>query len=86
MFIVFISFIFAGDPEFVQPALFPTYLANHAGQDVPIYAIGPMSHLFHSTHEQSYIAHVIRYAACMGDYKDNCSRFPERKDKLRKQL
>ena len=31
------------DPDFIQPALIPTPYANHGGQDVPVYAIGPMS-------------------------------------------
>ena len=38
-----------------------------------IYATGPMSHLFHSVHEQNYIAHVVRYAACLDEYSD-CGR------------
>ena len=35
---------------------------------------GPMSHLFHAVHEQSYIAHVMMYAACVGDYRQACDR------------
>lgn len=31
---------------------------------------GPMSHLFHGLHEQSYVAHVVAYAAKMGRYKN----------------
>lgn len=27
-----------------------------------------MSHLFHSSHEQNYVAHVISYAARIGPY------------------
>lgn len=27
-----------------------------------------MSHLFHGVHEQSYVAHVVGHAACMGPY------------------
>jgi hypothetical protein len=38
---------------------------------VAIYARGPMSHLFHGVHEQTYIAHVMGYASCVGDYKRN---------------
>ena len=30
--------------------------------------LGPYAHLFHSTHEQNYVAHVIGYAAKMGPY------------------
>ncbi|KPM09826.1 Alkaline phosphatase-like protein 3 [Sarcoptes scabiei] len=33
-----------------------------------LYAIGPMAHLFGGTVEQSYIAHVISFASCIGPY------------------
>lgn len=46
---------------------------THSGEDVAIYAHGPMSHLFHGVHEQSYIAHVIGYAACVGPNTEHCS-------------
>jgi len=35
-----------------------------------VFAIGPMAHLFGGTHEQSYIAHVMGYAACIGQFRD----------------
>lgn len=34
-----------------------------------MFAIGPMAHLFGGTHEQSYIAHVMSFAACVGNYQ-----------------
>lgn len=39
-----------------------------------VFLAGPMGHLFHRLHEQSYIAHVMGYAACMGPYQDDCGR------------
>lgn len=39
-------------------------------EDVAIFAKGPMSHLFHGVQEQSYIAHVLAYAACIEPYVD----------------
>ena len=48
-----------------QDTAVPTQIVTHDGTDVPIYATGPMSHLFHSTHEQHYIFHVMTYAACL---------------------
>ncbi|KAG9429352.1 alkaline phosphatase [Apis mellifera carnica] len=36
--------------------------AYHGGGDVAVYAIGPYAHLFHSVHEQSYVALVIAHA------------------------
>ncbi|XP_022104207.1 alkaline phosphatase-like isoform X3 [Acanthaster planci] len=55
--------------RFIQPALVPMRGETHAGEDVAIYANGPMSHLFHGVHEQNYMAHVVRYTACLGDKK-----------------
>ena len=46
--------------------------ATHGGEDVGIYATGPMSHLFHGVHEQNYIAHVMAYASCVGPNTQHC--------------
>ncbi len=54
---------YAEAADFVQPALVPIDYETHGGEDVTIYANGPMSHLFHGVHEQQYIAHVVRYAS-----------------------
>jgi alkaline phosphatase len=47
---------------------------THGGEDVPVYAQGPWSHLFIGTMEQHTIAHKMAYAACWGDYinRDGC--------------
>ncbi|GFR70748.1 alkaline phosphatase-like [Elysia marginata] len=58
--------------DFVQYAGVGMQWETHGGEDVGIYAQGPMAHLFHTTHEQSYIGHVIMYASCYGFYADNC--------------
>ncbi len=47
----------------------PTGYATHGAEDVGIYASGPMAHLFHGTHEEPYVAHVMKYAACLGENK-----------------
>ncbi|CAF4539101.1 unnamed protein product, partial [Rotaria magnacalcarata] len=51
---------------------------THGGEDVPVYAQGPWSHLFIGTMEQSTIAHKMAYAACWGDYinRDGCPSKP----------
>lgn len=36
-----------------------------------LFVSGPMAHLIHKVHEQSYIAHVISYAARIGRFRDN---------------
>ncbi|XP_037773670.1 alkaline phosphatase-like [Penaeus monodon] len=55
-------------------AAVPLSYETHGGEDVAAYAIGPMSHLLHRVHEQSYLAHVMGFASCIGPYKDNCER------------
>ncbi|XP_050524617.1 alkaline phosphatase-like [Daktulosphaira vitifoliae] len=42
----------------------------HGGNDVVIYAQGPMGYLFHSIHEQSYVAHAVAYATKIGPYQN----------------
>lgn len=42
---------------------------THSGSDVAIHAMGPFAHLFHRTHEQTYVAHVISYAARIGRFR-----------------
>lgn len=53
----------------------PPIAETHGGEDVGVWAAGPMSHLFHRTHEQHYVAHVMAYAACVGPSSgSNCER------------
>ena len=66
------SFFVLDNYKFAQPGLVPTKYETHGGEDVGIYAYGPMAHLFHSTHEQNYIAHVMAFASCVGDHKKYC--------------
>ena len=78
--LIFIEFVFfISLPEHKdckQPAGVPLGKQTHGGEDVAIYARGPMSHLFHGTHEQNYIAHVMMYASCVGGNKDHCQNTP----------
>ncbi|KAG7217535.1 hypothetical protein INR49_021462 [Caranx melampygus] len=59
------------DEEYMQQAAVPLDAETHGGEDVVIYAKGPMAHLFHGVKEQNYVAHVMAYAACLEPYK-NC--------------
>ena len=49
--------------DYVQQALWARSSETHAGEDVALWAIGPGAWLFQGTIEQSYIFHVIDYAA-----------------------
>ncbi|XP_052791686.1 alkaline phosphatase-like [Mya arenaria] len=62
------------DNNFAFPSGVPMPWESHGGEDVAIYAQGPMSHLFHGVQEQNYIAHVMAYSACIGPYKQPCKR------------
>ncbi|XP_054162141.1 alkaline phosphatase, tissue-nonspecific isozyme-like [Oppia nitens] len=44
--------------------------ANHGGEDVALYSVGPMAHMFHGSQEQSYVAHGMAFAACIGQFND----------------
>uniref|UniRef100_A0A146ZXB8 Alkaline phosphatase n=1 Tax=Fundulus heteroclitus TaxID=8078 RepID=A0A146ZXB8_FUNHE len=57
------------DEEYMQQAAVPLDAETHGGEDVAIYAKGPMAHLFHGVKEQNYVAHVMAYAACLEPYK-----------------
>ncbi|KAL4220999.1 hypothetical protein ACF0H5_019262 [Mactra antiquata] len=62
------------DKDFAFPAGVPMPWETHGGEDVAIYADGPMSHLFNGVQEQNYIAHVMAYAMCVGPYSYDCRR------------
>lgn len=53
---------------FRQQALVPLRKETHGGDDVAIYASGPMAHLINGVREQNYIAHVFLNAGCLGPY------------------
>ncbi|KAF5290837.1 hypothetical protein FQA39_LY14599 [Lamprigera yunnana] len=57
--------------DYSQQASILVNEAKHGGTDVLIYSKGPMAHLFHSVHEQTYVAYVISYAAKIGPFKEN---------------
>ncbi|XP_068020003.1 intestinal-type alkaline phosphatase-like isoform X1 [Melanerpes formicivorus] len=54
--------------SYKQHAAVPLDSETHGGEDVAILAKGPMAHLFHGVQEQTYIAHVMAYAACLEPY------------------
>ena len=65
----FINFL---DTDRVYPSTYPLDSESHGGEDVPIFASGPMSHIFTGVHEQTFIAHGMAYAACIGWDKSHC--------------
>jgi len=64
------------DKDFRYDAGIPRSSETHAGEDVAIYARGPMAHLVHGTHEQNYVAHLMMYASCVGPNQQLCETPP----------
>ncbi|XP_077343770.1 alkaline phosphatase-like [Lithobates pipiens] len=58
------------DGNYRQQTAVPLSSETHGGEDVAIMAKGPYAHLFHGIHEQSYIPHVMAFAACLEPYED----------------
>ncbi len=50
------------DPRYLPEAAVPLTAETHGGEDVPLYAGGAGSHLFHGVQEQSYVYYAIRTA------------------------
>lgn len=60
------------DNSYVYQSSAPMDSETHGGEDVGIYAIGPMAHLIQGVQEQHYIAHAAGYAACIGGNMQHC--------------
>ncbi|CAL8134236.1 unnamed protein product [Orchesella dallaii] len=60
------------DITYRQVPLVPKDSETHGGEDVMIFAKGPHSHLFTGVHQQSYIAHAMAYASCVGSGLTYC--------------
>ncbi|XP_033885251.2 intestinal-type alkaline phosphatase-like isoform X1 [Acipenser ruthenus] len=63
------------DVEYRQQAAVPLSSESHGGEDVAVFARGPMAHLFQGVKEQNYIAHVMAYAGCIEPYTE-CPKEP----------
>ncbi|XP_033884090.3 alkaline phosphatase-like [Acipenser ruthenus] len=60
--------------DYMQQSAVPLTQETHAGEDVPVFARGPWSHLFKGTNEDTFIAHAMAYAACLGPFATRCSQ------------
>uniref|UniRef100_A0A8C7I8F9 Alkaline phosphatase n=1 Tax=Oncorhynchus kisutch TaxID=8019 RepID=A0A8C7I8F9_ONCKI len=61
-----------GENNYKAQSAVPLSMETHGGEDVAVFAKGPMAHLLHGVHEQNYIPHVMAYAACIGQNRDHC--------------
>ncbi|XP_039653053.1 alkaline phosphatase, tissue-nonspecific isozyme isoform X2 [Perca fluviatilis] len=60
------------DNNYQAQAAVPLSMETHGGEDVAVFAKGPLAHLLHGVHEQNYIPHVMAYAACIGQNREHC--------------
>ncbi|XP_007443195.1 alkaline phosphatase, tissue-nonspecific isozyme [Python bivittatus] len=67
-----ISVVNFTDTNYQAQSAVPLRMETHGGEDVAVFAKGPMAHLLHGVHEQNYIPHVMAYAACIGENKEHC--------------
>ncbi|XP_066581902.1 alkaline phosphatase-like [Prorops nasuta] len=69
------SIIREAGKDSMQSAGVPRAWATHGGEDVAVFAIGPLATvLFSGSVDQSYIPHAIAYASCLGHHASRCSR------------
>ena len=62
------------EKNYQAQAAVPLSMETHGGEDVAVFAKGPMAHLLHGVHEQNYIPHVMAYASCIGQNRQHCLR------------
>jgi alkaline phosphatase len=67
---LYLSQLDTNSTNYLSPTALPLTSESHGGEDVPVFAQGPWSHLFIGTMEQHTIAHKMAYAACVGAYKN----------------
>ncbi len=66
----YLSLLNTNSTNYLSPTALPLGSETHGGDDVPVFAQGPWSHLFTGTMEQHTIAHKMAYAACWGTYRN----------------
>uniref|UniRef100_A0A672MVC6 Alkaline phosphatase n=1 Tax=Sinocyclocheilus grahami TaxID=75366 RepID=A0A672MVC6_SINGR len=59
------------DKDYVQQSAAPLDSETHGGEDVALFARGPMAHLYQGVYEQSYIPHAMAFAACVGTNQEH---------------
>ena len=59
-------------PEYKYPSALNGSQGSHGGEDVLIFADGPMAHMFRGVRMQTYIGAIMQYATCSGKYEDSC--------------
>ncbi|XP_069468271.1 alkaline phosphatase-like [Ambystoma mexicanum] len=58
--------------HYMAQSAVPLKQETHGGDDVAIFAKGPLAHTLHGVREQNYIPHAMAYAACIGQNQAHC--------------
>lgn len=58
----------SNDPNYKQQAAVPLSSETHGGEDVAVFARGPQAHLMRGVQEQTLVAHLMAFAACLEPY------------------
>lgn len=56
--------------DYVQEAGIPMGSETHGGEDVVVYATGPMAYLLGGVHEQNFIFHVMNFASDINNFEN----------------
>ncbi|XP_075704523.1 alkaline phosphatase, tissue-nonspecific isozyme-like, partial [Rhinoderma darwinii] len=67
-----VSTVDSSQSSYQAQSAVPLRQETHGGEDVAVFAKGPMAHLLHGVHEQNYIPHAMAYASCIGQNIDHC--------------
>ncbi|XP_006866865.1 PREDICTED: intestinal-type alkaline phosphatase [Chrysochloris asiatica] len=57
-------------PSYMQQTAVPLKSETHGGEDVAVFARGPQAHLVHGVQEETFVAHILAFAACLEPYTD----------------
>ncbi|XP_066462365.1 alkaline phosphatase, tissue-nonspecific isozyme-like [Eleutherodactylus coqui] len=60
------------DAKYMAQSAVPLKSETHGGEDVAIFAKGPMAHLVHGVVEQNFIPYAMGYAGCIGPNLEHC--------------
>lgn len=58
--------------DYQQQSAVPKKRETHGGEDLAVFAKGPMAHIFRGVREQVFIPAAIAYASCVGDNLAHC--------------
>ena len=61
-----LSSVDTGARDYLVEASIPRIDAPHSGEDVALYADGPLAHLFHGVQEQHYVFYVMAESLGLG--------------------